>query len=93
MSWSIFKPTLLLSIACIMISIYALFAIKYQVQQSMKILKKVEQEINQEQENIHILKAELAYLKAPKRIKEITDNYLNLIPIKKNKIVYFKIKQ
>lgn len=45
-------------------------------------LKEVKKQVQYEQDTIHILKAELAYLTSPERLRELSNQYLNLKSIK-----------
>jgi len=55
-----------------------LFVVKHKVQRLDKELKQITNEMNQEQENIHILSAEYSYLANPKRVKTLIVKHLSL---------------
>ncbi|WP_167730534.1 cell division protein FtsL [Terasakiella sp. SH-1] len=54
------------------------FRITYQVDALEKELKALNKEILQEQETIHILKAEWSYLNDPNRLEDLAKRYLGL---------------
>lgn len=61
---------------------YCLFAIKGEVQDLNHQLNETTKQINEERNNINILKAEYAYLQSPNRIAKLVDKYLGLTSIK-----------
>lgn len=73
--------------AGIFIAIYWLFTIKHHVQDLTLQLQEVKQQIQQEQDAIHVFRAELSYLRSPKRIKDLTNKYLALQPVQPEQIV------
>lgn len=54
------------------------FRITYQVDELEKELRSLNKEILEEQETIHILKAEWSHLNDPIRLEELTKKYLKL---------------
>ena len=56
----------------------ALFSLKYQVQIMEERLVKINREIRQSQETIHVLRSEWAYLNDPERLRELNDRYTKL---------------
>ncbi len=67
--------------------IYALFFIKNNVQIINYQLSSVTKELVHEQDRIHILKAELAYLSSPSRLRKLSSEYLNLDNIKTTQMI------
>lgn len=56
----------------------ALFVLKYQVQIMEDRLVRLNKEIRQSQETIHVLRSEWAYLNDPERLRELNDRYTKL---------------
>jgi hypothetical protein len=65
-----------------LISIYTVFSIKSHVINLKSELVAVNNQIQYELDTIHLLKAELAYLTSPKRLKALNDQYLMLTDTK-----------
>jgi cell division protein FtsL len=66
----------------IIIAIYGLFSIKNKVSTLDYQLSGILKQINDETNNIHLLKAEKAYLISPPRLKKLAGIYLQLDTIK-----------
>ena len=75
--------TLLITI----IAVCSLFSIKEKVSILDYQLSSVEKQINSENNNIHILKAEQAYLLSPARLKKLTTAYLTLETVKSYQMI------
>jgi len=60
---------------------FALFQLKYQVQGLEEKLTRINREILQNEETIHVLKAEWSYLNQPERIEALARKYLSLRPL------------
>ncbi|MFY9589950.1 cell division protein FtsL [Rickettsia endosymbiont of Halotydeus destructor] len=71
----------------IIIAIYSLFSIKNKVSTLDYQLSSVSKQINDETNNIHLLKAEKAYLIAPLRLKKLANAYLQLDTIKSSQMI------
>ncbi|MES2215042.1 MAG: hypothetical protein V4485_03360 [Pseudomonadota bacterium] len=65
---------------------YYLFAIKIKVQDLGYQLSSINSQVQKEQSDLNILKAEFAYLSSPKRLKSFVDNHLMLSDISANQI-------
>jgi cell division protein FtsL len=61
-----------------LITVYGLFHIKDRVTTLRAELKEVKKQIESEQDTMHILKAELAYLTSPERLQRLAKSYLDL---------------
>ena len=86
------KRFLVIWLFVITVSIFALFFIKHRVQILNTKLNTISNNIKQEKETIHILKAELAYLSNPLVIQEIANTKLNLLPIKREQITFLELE-
>ena len=69
----------------------ALFFVKFYVQKLNKKLVLLEAEITREQDNIHIMSAEIAHLSRPERLVELSSKYLDLQPAKDSQIVVIEL--
>ncbi len=72
------KPAALLGIALLALSVFALFQVKYKVQNLRRDLAEIERQISADKKSIHVLGAEWAYLNRPERLKQLADQYLDL---------------
>lgn len=57
-----------------------LFYVKHVVENTENDLAQLEDQINSDQDEIHVLKAEWIYLSRPDRIKKLASQYLDLQP-------------
>lgn len=71
------SPVYIVAIVCL-ISVYALFTIKENVMSIKGELTEVNSQVQDEVDKIHLLKAELAYLTSPSRLKALNDQYVKL---------------
>jgi len=60
---------------------YAMFQVKYEVAQLDDQLVRIHRETAANQESIHVLRAEWAFLTQPKRLDDLSKRYLALSPI------------
>jgi hypothetical protein len=67
--------------------IYCLFAIKERVNDIAYQLYVINKQIISEENNIHVLKVEFAYLISPKHLKQLSANYCKLSPVKTEQII------
>ncbi len=72
------RLTIGLTVFLALVLAVGVFRITYQVDELEKELQSLNQEILQEQETIHILKAEWSYLNDPTRLEDLAKRYLNL---------------
>jgi cell division protein FtsL len=72
------RSAALLGIALLALSIFALFQVKYKVQNLRRDLVEIERQITADKQSIHVLEAEWAYLNRPERLKRLSDQYLDL---------------
>ena len=71
------SPIYIVVIVCLM-SVYTLFNIKENVMSIRGELTEVNSQVQDEIDKIHLLKAELAYLTSPERLKALNDEYVKL---------------
>ena len=90
------KPRFSLLLICysvlILGSVLLLFTVKSKVIAKREELNWLNSQIAQEENNIQILKAELAYLTTPKRINKLQAKYLNLKNMDKSRIKSLETK-
>lgn len=72
---------------CLCIAGYLLFSIKSQVHDISYQLTEITKQINNERNEINILKAEYSYLQSPNRIAQLMNKYLDLSSITTAQIV------
>ncbi len=70
-------PISIVIITCL-VTIYALFTIKESVITIKAEIYEVNNQLNHEIDTIHLLKAELAYLSSPERLKQLNEQYIKL---------------
>ena len=70
-------PMFVVIIVCLG-TIYTLFNIKNNVMAIRTELAEVKKQMRYEADTIHVLKAELAYLTSPSRLKSLNNEYLKL---------------
>lgn len=63
-----------------------LFYVKHVVENTEEDLAQLENQINTDQDEIHVLKAEWIYLSRPDRVKKLADRYLDLQPTNSTQI-------
>jgi hypothetical protein len=67
--------------ACFAIAAYALYMVKFSVQNLQREVVVAQRNLAQEKESLHLLKAEWAYLNRPERLRRLSDAHLNLVPL------------
>ena len=68
-------------------STFALFQIKFKVQQLNREVVELKQQLDREKNLIHVLKAEWAYLNQPERLQRLTEKFLDLVEMKPEQIL------
>jgi len=82
----IFRSTTCLFLLAMTIG-FALFQIKHQVIRIEKDLNVAMRDITNEEEAIHILKAEWSYLNEPSRLQALAEKYLDVKPVVADQMV------
>ena len=67
--------------ACFAIAAYALYMVKFSVQNLQREVVVAQHNLEQEKESLHLLNAEWAYLNRPERLRRLSDAHLNLVPL------------
>lgn len=76
-----FRNTTVLFAMVVGVLVVALFTLKHQVRALEEQLAHVNRQIGDEQQAIHVLKAEWSHLNDPVRLKELAKRHLNLEPV------------
>jgi hypothetical protein len=76
---------LVFGICCI--TVYSLFIIKDKVRVVNYQIDEIGQHITVEKEKIHTLKAELAYLTSPERLRLLSAKYLELVDVQSDQMI------
>ena len=63
-----------------------LFVVKYQVQDLEEELVGLNRAITEDQQAIHVLKAEWSHLNEPTRLKDLAERYLGLIAVESGQV-------
>ncbi len=90
MTYNLFRSALWLGILALALSTISLFAVKHRVQELNRQLHMVNRGIISEKENIHVLKAEYAYLTQPQVIQKLATKHLVLQPTQPQQILKYK---
>lgn len=72
------KSSIYVVLVVCLISIYMLFSIKENVVDIKNELTEINSQMQEETDKIHLLKAELAYLTSPSRLKALNEEYIKL---------------
>lgn len=68
----------------------ALYLVKYRVMDVKEEVAQVQQEIVAEQQSIHLLNAEWAYLNRPQRLEQLARQYLSMEAISPSRIIQWE---
>ena len=74
-------------------SMILLFIVKYYSRVERKVLHQIDSAIKQTREHIHVLEAELTYLKRPENIVKIVEDSLKLQNLSSADVKYIKKKE
>lgn len=67
--------------------IFALFQVKFKVQELHREAAELKRELQHEKDSIHVLKAEWAYLNQPERLYHLSQKFLDLKEVKPDQLV------
>lgn len=62
------------------IAAFGLYMVKYTVQDMQREVARLDAELKNEQESLHLLNAEWAYLNRPERLRDMAERHLQLAP-------------
>jgi cell division protein FtsL len=77
----------LIGIILLIVSVYAVLSIKQMVLDHRIHYAELERQLEQEKDTIYILKAELAYLQSPERVKKLAEKYLKLAYLQSSQMI------
>lgn len=80
------KPSNALTLIAFAAAALALHLVKYWVQDVRKDVVAMESELAREKEDVHLLKAEWAYLNRPERLRELSQKYLSVEPMSSTRV-------
>lgn len=66
---------------------YGLYMVKYRVLNVQREIANIKKELEQEQENLHVIEAEWAYLTRPDRLQALAQKNTNLMPVQGMQVV------
>jgi hypothetical protein len=71
-------PLLLIGALCSLL--FIVFQVSFSVQATEQEISRLQQQLRQEREAMHVLEAEWAYITRPDRLAELAARYLNMVP-------------
>jgi cell division protein FtsL len=80
------RITALIYMACFAALSMGLYLVKYSVQNIQRDVESARNELAQEKESLHLLKAEWAYLNRPDRLQRLAGKHLDLVPLDSKRI-------
>lgn len=75
------RPATLIWVMLAFFAAGGLYLLKHQTEQTHARLVRVNKDIRANEETIHVLRAEWAYLNDPSRLRELNDRYLAMSPV------------
>lgn len=84
------RLTLLAAFAIALIAAIGVFVLKHEVQKLEGELSQLHRQIVNDQEALHVLKAEWSHLNQPERLKELAQRHLGLEALEPGQIVGFE---
>ena len=80
------RSSIVIALVIILAGALSVYQIKFRVQNLRKDIAEIERQLKQEKESVHVLKAEWAYLNTPKRLRSMTEKYLQLQPVQVSQV-------
>jgi hypothetical protein len=87
------RITSLVWMASFAVAAFALYMVKFSVQNLQRDVAVAERQLAQEKESLHLLNAEWAYLNRPERLRELSEAHLNLAPLDSRRIENMSLLQ
>jgi len=75
------RITALVYMACFAALAMGLYLVKYTVQDVQREVGALKQQLANEKESLHLLKAEWAYLNRPERLRQLAGRHLDLVAV------------
>lgn len=76
----------IVAMVCFSIAAFGLYCVKYFVQDVQRDVVVLKADLGRENESLHLLNAEWAYLNRPERLHALSDRYLQLQPLDSRQI-------
>ena len=70
--------------------VVGLYYVKTRAQTARKEAVKLERQIEREEASLRVLRAEIAYLESPERLKDLSAQHLSLAPVSVNDVIRVK---
>jgi cell division protein FtsL len=77
----------LISMGLFAVAAFGLYMVKYTVQDMQREVAQLETEWRQEQESLHLLSAEWAYLNRPERLRQLAERHLDVVALDTRNII------
>lgn len=84
-----FRVSGFVMMAVVALMALGLYLVKYWVEDVKREATRVEAKLQHEQESLHLLRAEWAYLNRPERLAGLSKKYLELSPVTSSQFVSF----
>lgn len=80
------RITTIIWMACFAIAAFGIQVVKYAVQDLQREVDVAQSDVRKEQESLHLLNAEWAYLNRPERLRNLAEAHLQLTPLDSRKV-------
>lgn len=84
------KSSALYIVVFVTAAIFGLNHFKFEVREVKNEVKQLERELKKEQNSLHVLEAEWAYLNRPERLQRLSQKYFTLVPLSGTQLVTMK---